>query len=132
MLPSEVVERWESALRETMIVGSQRFYCPFKDCSIMLIEDGTQVVAESECPNCKRMFCAQCKVPWHTEIECEEFQKLNENEPEKEDIMLRNLARKRHWSRCPKCRFYVERTYGAGAELVSSTVPNKFKEAISV
>ena len=39
-------------------------------------------------------------------------EKLNENEREKGDIMLRNLARKNRWSRCPKCMFYVEKTCG--------------------
>ncbi|XP_050376846.1 E3 ubiquitin-protein ligase RSL1-like [Argentina anserina] len=115
ILPPKVVARWETALRGTIIARSSRFYCPFKDCSTMLIEDETQVVTESKCPNykrCKRMFCAQCKVPWHAEIGCEEFQKLNEDEREKEDIMLRNLAQKMLWSRCPKCKFYVEKMDG--------------------
>lgn len=31
ILPPKVFEKWGSALCEAMIVGSQRFYCPFKD-----------------------------------------------------------------------------------------------------
>ncbi|XP_062021356.1 E3 ubiquitin-protein ligase RSL1-like [Rosa rugosa] len=97
---------------EAMILGSQKFYCPFKDCSAMLIDDGAEVVRDSECPNCNRMFCAQCKVPWHAGIECAEFKKLKNDEKGNEDIMLRNLAQKNQWRRCPKCRFYVEKLIG--------------------
>ncbi|GLT85657.1 hypothetical protein SLE2022_038410 [Rubroshorea leprosula] len=92
ILPPEVFNRWEDALCEGMLLGSQRFYCPFKDCSALLIDDGLQQVKESECPNCFRLFCAQCKVPWHTGLECAEFQKLRKDEREREDIMLLNLA----------------------------------------
>ncbi|KAL6222118.1 hypothetical protein ACLB2K_005510 [Fragaria x ananassa] len=102
ILSPEVYNKWGNALCEAMIVGSQRFYCPFKDCSAMLIDDEPEeVVRESECPNCNRMFCAQCKVPWHAGIGCTEFQQLNEDEREREDIMLMNIAQNKHWRRCP-------------------------------
>ncbi|XP_022732329.1 E3 ubiquitin-protein ligase RNF144A-like [Durio zibethinus] len=112
ILPREVFDRWGDALCEAIILGSERFYCPFKDCSMLLIDDGGQVVKESECPNCRRLFCAQCKVPWHAGIECGEFQGLDKDEREREDIMLMKLAKDKKWSRCPKCRFVVERTEG--------------------
>ncbi|KAK8547296.1 hypothetical protein V6N13_098009 [Hibiscus sabdariffa] len=104
--------KWGDALREAMVLGSQKFYCPFKDCSTPLIDDGGEAVKESECPSCRRLFCAQCKVPWHAEIKCREFQKLHKDEREREDIMLMKLARKKNWVRCPRCRFVVERTRG--------------------
>ncbi|PKI76031.1 probable E3 ubiquitin-protein ligase RNF217 [Punica granatum] len=112
ILPQEVFDRWGSSLCEALILGSEKFYSPFKDCSVMLINDGSQVVKESECPYCYRMFCAQCRVPWHDGIKCEEFQKLNKNEREREDIMLTQLAKKKKWTRCPKCHFYVEKVAG--------------------
>ena len=112
ILPREVFDRWGDALCRAMILGSERFYCPFKDCSMLLIDDGGQVVKESECPNCRRLFCAQCKVPWHTGVECAEFQRLHKDEREREDIMLMKLAKDNKWARCPKCRFVIERTQG--------------------
>ncbi|KAM2313855.1 hypothetical protein ACFX1S_026954 [Malus domestica] len=112
ILPPEVFYRWGSALCEAVILGSEKFYCPYKDCSAILIDDGTEVVRQSVCPNCWRMFCAQSKAPWHEGIKCEEFLKLNKDEREKEDIMLMDLAQKQQWRRCPKCRFYVEKSVG--------------------
>ncbi|KAM7260130.1 hypothetical protein ACFE04_015871 [Oxalis oulophora] len=95
-----------------MIPESQKFYCPLKDCSALLINDGESLVMHSECPYCRRFFCAQCKVPWHAGIECAEFQKLNKDERDAEDLMLLNLAQEKGWKRCPACKFYVEKSMG--------------------
>ncbi|KAK9099613.1 hypothetical protein Syun_026658 [Stephania yunnanensis] len=112
ILPPRVFDRWNDALCEALILGVERFYCPFKDCSALLVDDGVKGVKESECPHCHRLFCVQCKVGWHCGIDCVEFEKLNKDEREREDLMLMDLARKNQWQRCPKCRFYVERTAG--------------------
>lgn len=112
ILPPEVFNRWGDALCEASILGAQSFYCPFKDCSALLIDDGIEKVMQSSCPNCWRMFCAQCKVPWHSGIDCGEFQKLHKDEREREDIILLKLAKDKKWARCPKCRIVVERTQG--------------------
>lgn len=101
------------ALCEALILVSSKFYCPFKDCSELLIQDAdSNGIVESECPSRRRLFCAKCKVPWHSGIKCGEFQKLHKNERESGDIMLMQLAKKNRWTRCPKCKFYVERSEG--------------------
>ncbi|KAK6152085.1 hypothetical protein DH2020_014720 [Rehmannia glutinosa] len=115
ILPKQVFDRWGDALCEAVILASERFYCPFKDCSALLIDErmgGNDVIVQSECPDCNRLFCVQCKVPWHSGIECAEFQKLKKDERSNEDIMLMNLAKSKNWMRCPKCRFYVEKSEG--------------------
>ncbi|KAK8514196.1 hypothetical protein V6N13_063101 [Hibiscus sabdariffa] len=113
LLPEAVVHRWEDALCLEFINASQRFYCPFMDCSAPLLNDDEgEVIRESECPFCHRLFCAQCYVPWHTGIGCEDFQRLNEDERGREDLMVRELAMENKWTRCPKCNYYVERTEG--------------------
>ncbi|KAF7813974.1 E3 ubiquitin-protein ligase RNF144A [Senna tora] len=114
IIPEEVFGRWENALCENVVLGSQKFYCPFKDCSAMMVDEGGdgEVVTSSECPNCNRLFCAQCKVGWHAGVECGEFQRLKKGEREKEDLMLMELAKNKRWRRCPQCRFYVEKNQG--------------------
>uniref|UniRef100_A0A6N2L0F1 RBR-type E3 ubiquitin transferase n=1 Tax=Salix viminalis TaxID=40686 RepID=A0A6N2L0F1_SALVM len=112
VLPENMFDRWGNALCEALILGSQKFYCPFKDCSAMLIDDGEEVIRESECPNCRRMFCAQCKVPWHSQISCEEYKMLHKDERERDDILLMTLAKNNNWRRCPKCRIFVEKIEG--------------------
>ncbi|KAL8503265.1 hypothetical protein ACS0TY_022123 [Phlomoides rotata] len=113
ILPKELLDRWGDALCEAVILGWERFYCPYKDCSALLIDDSEEeAVVQSECPSCNRLFCAACKVPWHTGVSCADFQKLNKDERGNEDLMLLNLAKSNKWMRCPKCRIYVSRIDG--------------------
>ncbi|GFQ02132.1 probable E3 ubiquitin-protein ligase rnf217 [Phtheirospermum japonicum] len=79
ILPKQVFDRWGDALSESVILATQKFYCPFKDCSALLVDDKNEAIAESECPDCNRLFCAQCKVPWHSGIDCTGFKKLNKD-----------------------------------------------------
>ncbi|PIA50519.1 hypothetical protein AQUCO_01300927v1 [Aquilegia coerulea] len=111
-VPEKVYDRWMNALCESYILGSQKFYCPYNDCSAMLIDEGEEIVRQSECPTCRRLFCAQCRVPWHGDISCENFQNLNEYEKGRDDIMVMELAKQNKWSRCPNCKFYVEKKDG--------------------
>ncbi|XP_057968600.1 E3 ubiquitin-protein ligase RSL1 isoform X2 [Malania oleifera] len=112
VIPGEVVARWNDALCEALILASQKFYCPYRDCSTLLVREGEEAIREAECPICRRLFCAQCWVPWHGELGCEEYQRLNEDEKGRGDLMLRELAKQQSWNRCPHCRFYVEKTEG--------------------
>ncbi|KOM57007.1 hypothetical protein LR48_Vigan11g003900 [Vigna angularis] len=112
IIPKEVFDRWENALCENVVLESQKFYCPFKDCSAMMICDEGEIVTISECPHCNRLFCAQCKVSWHAGIDCSEFNALEHDERGREDLLVLDLAKNKSWRRCPKCRFYVEKNEG--------------------
>jgi E3 ubiquitin-protein ligase RNF144 len=111
LLSKDVFDRWCLGLFESSL-GMKKFYCPFKDCSALLIHDGGEIITYSECPHCKRMFCARCNVPWHGDISCEEFEKLGDDEKGRDDLMLRDLAKDKRWQRCPKCRMFVEKIDG--------------------
>ncbi|GFP95349.1 hypothetical protein PHJA_001679200 [Phtheirospermum japonicum] len=55
ILPKQVFDRWGDALCEAMILDTEKFYCPFKDCSALLVDDKNgknEVIGESECPDC--------------------------------------------------------------------------------
>ncbi|KAI9093982.1 hypothetical protein K1719_023329 [Acacia pycnantha] len=112
IIPEELFERWENAVCENLILGSQKFYCPFKDCSAMMVDDGDEVVTSSECPNCRRLFCAQCKVTWHAGMDCAEFQISQKVDQTQNDDLLKELAKNNKWRRCPRCRFFVEKIDG--------------------
>ncbi|KAF5732087.1 E3 ubiquitin-protein ligase [Tripterygium wilfordii] len=112
IVPAEVFDRWENTLCESLVLGSQKFYCPFGDCSALLVDDGGVTVTSSECPNCRRLFCAQCKVAWHAGMTCSEFEKFKGGESKKEDKMVMKLVKKKKWKRCPNCSFYVDKISG--------------------
>nr|AFK40132.1 unknown [Lotus japonicus] len=78
-----------------------------------MVDDGGEIVTNAECPSCHRLFCAQCMVPWHAGMNCEEFQKSGRVKGE-EDLEKKflKLAKRKKWQRCPKCSFYVQRRSG--------------------
>ncbi|XP_020598328.1 probable E3 ubiquitin-protein ligase RNF144A [Phalaenopsis equestris] len=110
ILDEGVFDFWCKALCESMV--DDKFYCPFKDCSALMMNDMEKVITDAECPHCNRLFCAQCKVPWHLGFSCSEFQELGKDERKSEDLMLMKLAKKSKWQRCPKCKFFVEKIDG--------------------
>ncbi|MCL7026709.1 hypothetical protein MKW94_009422 [Papaver nudicaule] len=113
IIPGQVFDRWENALCESLILAAHKIYCPFKDCSAMLVNDDDGVtIRETECPHCRRLFCAQCKVPWHSDLDCDEYQELKRGGGGLEDMLLRKLAEKKKWRRCPRCNYYVEKIEG--------------------
>ncbi|XP_027337726.1 probable E3 ubiquitin-protein ligase RNF217 [Abrus precatorius] len=113
ILPKEVIVRWETARCEALIVGSEKTYCPFKDCSVLLLDDGGKVVISAECPSCHRLFCAQCRVPWHGGWSCKEYQRLKKSRDEKElDKKFLKLAKGKMWQKCPQCAMFVQRRGG--------------------
>ncbi|KAK1355006.1 Non-specific serine/threonine protein kinase [Heracleum sosnowskyi] len=113
ILAPKVLDKWGDYLCEALISAPDKFYCPFKDCYAILIRGPDfKDIIESECPICHKLFCAQCMVPSHFGIKCRKFQKLHKEERERNDILLKQLAKKKRWTRCSKCNFYVERTEG--------------------
>ncbi|ESR44685.1 RING-type domain-containing protein [Citrus sinensis] len=98
------------------IKGCSHSYCT--DCIIKYVASKLQEsITTIGCPvtGCQgvldpEMFCAKCKVPWHTDMKCEDFQNLNENE--NDDIKLKKLAVEMKWKRCPNCGYYVEKFRG--------------------
>ncbi|KAI3856524.1 hypothetical protein MKX03_028366 [Papaver bracteatum] len=110
IIPAQVFDRWDNALCESLILVSHKIYCPFNDCSAMLVNDDEEVIIkETECPHCNRLFCAQCKVPWHSDLDCNQYQEMKRGQ---DDMLLIKLAEKQKWRRCPRCKYYVEKMYG--------------------
>ncbi|XP_014521571.1 uncharacterized protein LOC106778157 [Vigna radiata var. radiata] len=92
IIPKEVFDRWGDILCENSVVEADKFFCPFKDCSAMLIRDGEKDVSSSECPHCNRLFYAQCKVPSHAGMNCEEFQRLEASKGGENEYLMTTLA----------------------------------------
>ncbi|KAL1534249.1 RBR-type E3 ubiquitin transferase [Salvia divinorum] len=112
MIPDEAIVQWDEALCMSLIPESQKLYCPFQDCSALLLNDLGGVIENIRCLECKRWFCGQCRVPWHTDFTCKEFKKLYAKKGEKVDKIVKELAKKKRWQKCPKCKMYVEKSEG--------------------
>lgn len=54
------------------LLGLDWCYCPNWWCSAVVVNKCGGTVRRSVCPNCKRLFCFFCKLPWHAGYWCEE------------------------------------------------------------
>ena len=112
----------EKALAEADILHSDRIYCPYPNCSVLLdprecLSARASSSSQSdntciECPVCQRFICVECSVPWHSSMSCEEFQNLPLEERDAADITLHRLAQNKRWRRCQQCRRMIELSQG--------------------
>ncbi|GAV70979.1 IBR domain-containing protein [Cephalotus follicularis] len=112
ILPLDLFNRWGNALCESGIAASKKFYCPYKDCSILIVNDraGQDLLVKEWCPYCRRALCLRCRVPWHSNFDCATYRKLIKRGGH--DRLLMELAKKLKWRKCPKCKYYVEKSEG--------------------
>ncbi|XP_059647632.1 E3 ubiquitin-protein ligase RSL1-like isoform X2 [Cornus florida] len=111
IVPTKLFEKWCDVLCESAVLGFDRSYCPNQNCSALILNECGGNVKRSKCPNCKRLFCFRCKIPWHTGYRCEEGGEMrNRNEVEFGLLVERN-----NWKRCPRCGHCIERFTGCRA-----------------
>jgi len=89
------------------------FTCPKPDCKgvIEIPPNSTHFI----CPiiECKFSMCHKCKVSWHADKTCEEYQSSRKkNEEDLDKRMIEEMIAKGLLKRCPKCSNGVEKTEG--------------------
>ncbi|KAI0659334.1 hypothetical protein C8Q70DRAFT_987272 [Cubamyces menziesii] len=117
-IPDEVAERVLS--EKTMILwhgqklldSLPRYYCPNPHCSALVQLDEDSDDPQAICPSCNKVICVPCRVVWHDDLTCEEYQALPLDDRSPEDQKALQLIKAENWRRCPSCAFIVELTHG--------------------
>ncbi|RDX54728.1 hypothetical protein OH76DRAFT_1398118 [Lentinus brumalis] len=89
-----------------------RYYCPNPRCSALVQVDEDAEDPQASCPSCNSVICVPCRVVWHEDLSCEEYQALPLDERSPEDQEALRLMRAKNWRRCPSCTMIVELTHG--------------------
>ncbi|XP_026444143.1 E3 ubiquitin-protein ligase RNF144B-like [Papaver somniferum] len=135
-LSEKVFEKWclvhcESAVLLESSKGGfayGRSYCPYRDCSELILNEcvgtnGSNKVTKSNCPNCKKLFCCHCMVPWKENHEC-----IDRNETiidiDSNDVLFIENVKRNKWVRCPSCYHYVE--HNKGCSLITCRCKTRF------
>ncbi|XP_058757067.1 E3 ubiquitin-protein ligase RSL1-like [Vicia villosa] len=115
ILPKQLIAKWENLIYKSLAPTEPKTYCPYQNCSVLLVK-GNDIRGDfansSKCPSCHRNFCARCKVPWHSGMNCQNFQQMKRNDKNDLDNKFLELARIAKWKRCPNCSMYVKRSSG--------------------
>ncbi|XAR59592.1 hypothetical protein NMG60_11015480, partial [Bertholletia excelsa] len=104
MVVCNVFEKWCDLLCEKATLGFERCYCPNLNCSALIVSECGGNVKRSKCPNCKKLFCFTCKLPWHAGYRCGESGEMRD----RNDIEFGILAERMKWARCPQCNHCIE------------------------
>ncbi|XP_010507204.1 PREDICTED: uncharacterized protein LOC104783798 [Camelina sativa] len=89
---------WEQRFKEESVPVCDRFHCPNPTCWALMSK--TELTESSEdgvrrsCYECRKPFCINCKVLWHSNLSCDEYKK-------------RSLGRKSSttmWRQCRSCQ----------------------------
>ncbi|XP_026438043.1 uncharacterized protein LOC113336350 [Papaver somniferum] len=102
-----IIKRW---------VAYGRSYCPYRDCSELVLNEcvetnSTTKVTKSNCPNCKKLFCFHCMVPWKENHRCTDRSETTIDIDSNDVFFIENVKHNK-WVRCPSCNHYVERNQG--------------------
>ncbi|XP_074348880.1 E3 ubiquitin-protein ligase RSL1-like isoform X1 [Apium graveolens] len=108
LIAPNVFDKWCDLLCENAVLGFERCYCPYRDCSVLIVNECGGCVKQSKCPKCGKMFCFSCKIAWHAGYRCEEGRELRD----RNDVAFGMLAERRKWKRCPVCLHFVELVSG--------------------
>ncbi|KAJ4951904.1 hypothetical protein NE237_028736 [Protea cynaroides] len=108
ILPTGLFKTWCNLLCDSVVGSRESAYCPFVDCSALILNECGRNVTRSNCPNCKKLLCFQCKLPWHAGFGCDETEEMRDEN----DILLGELVERNKWKICPSCKYRVERNEG--------------------
>ncbi|KAF7349314.1 RBR-type E3 ubiquitin transferase [Mycena sanguinolenta] len=109
VLGPEKMVLWD---HQKLLNSIPHLYCPNPKCSavVQMPEDTND--PQAICPFCHLLLCVPCRVAWHDGISCEQYQALPPDERSPEDRLLHELAKAKHWRRCPNCASLVELVSG--------------------
>ena len=119
---AEMLAKFEaSVLKSTLESNPDFLNCQTPDCPYMFETSGED--PHFRCLMCQKEYCLKCKVPWHQQMTCEEFQadlekKKKEYEEYKRlqsDEVFLEFARQNGYKPCPKCQQYCEKISGCKA-----------------
>ncbi|PIA50521.1 hypothetical protein AQUCO_01300929v1 [Aquilegia coerulea] len=102
MLSPQMIVRWCDVLCGSTVSRYPHVYCPFENCSALILNECEDNLTKSACPMCKILIC---------------FAYRN-------DILFGTLMEHNKWQRCPVCRQCVER--GIGCKIITCRCGNEF------
>ncbi|KAJ4979153.1 hypothetical protein NE237_009933 [Protea cynaroides] len=121
-LTPKLVETMSQRIMEASIPVTEKIYCPYPKCSALMSKSEVLAYATNlfnnadrtgvgNCIKCHGLFCTNCKVPWHNNMTCSDYKRLNPY-PRSEDAKLKSLATQNLWRQCVKCNHLIELAEG--------------------
>lgn len=88
--------------------------CPIEDFYIERKQIQRSGYPQVHCHGCKDRFCFVCRVPWHRDVTCTEYQAQHPLERDETDEQVLALMAQAGARRCPFCQWLTIKGYGCG------------------
>ncbi|CAL9247572.1 unnamed protein product [Arabidopsis halleri] len=102
LLTPKLKEMWEHRIKEDSIPVCERFHCPNPRCWALMSKtelfESTEDGVRRCCFKCRKPFCINCKVLWHSNLSCKEYKTLGQNP--------KTISRQ-----CKKCQHMIKQTH---------------------
>lgn len=92
---------------EASIPEASKFYCPYPECSALMVAEERGPNQQAECLACHRWLCLWCRTPWHHNQSCGQAKASATD-----DGPLLQLARQCRWRQCQRCKHMIELSHG--------------------
>ncbi|KAK9715789.1 hypothetical protein RND81_06G189700 [Saponaria officinalis] len=123
LLAPKLLDIMSQRVKEATIPAVEKVYCPNPTCSTLMsineVQEYTRATivrlqepGSSRCIKCHELFCANCKVPWHSYKSCIMYKRYIHNNSDNVDTKLKSLATKKGWSQCRQCANMIELAEG--------------------
>ncbi|KAL9831312.1 putative IBR domain, E3 ubiquitin ligase RBR family [Arabidopsis thaliana] len=93
-------EMWEQRIKEESIPVCNRFHCPNPKCWALMskteLTESTDDGVRRCCSKCRKPFCIDCNVSWHSNLSCKEYK------------MKGNKATTTVWRQCRSCQHNIK------------------------
>ena len=110
VVDAATMAKYEAFLLKATLGDDQSVvWCPKPGCEMaMFVQGGLMLICPAE--NCRFTFCRQCKVEWHTDSSCEQYQEWRKENSNADNLY--EIWRAKHTKPCPKCRVDIEKWTG--------------------
>lgn len=108
-ISSSLLKNLNEKLKEAQTPLNQRIYCPQENCRKFIKPERITITVKKigyiKCPrnSCKVRICLGCKALIHIGVDCDTYA---------DNSQAKVIQRQFGWSRCPGCRFVVEKISG--------------------
>ena len=105
VVDSKTFEKYEQfLLRATLGDDKSVVWCPKPGCEMaMFVQGGLMLI----CPGCDFSFCRQCRIQWHADATCEQYQTWRKENANADSLF--EIWRQKNTKPCIKCRAPIQK-----------------------
>ncbi len=111
LIDATQVEKYSEGSLQSFVEKNSDAYacCPTPDCQYLFFFEAGE--HDFQCPQCRRRYCLKCRVDWHRDSTCEQYQAWSLLNGQSDDL-FGELAAGQKMKQCARCRNFIQKAQG--------------------